>query len=115
MTAAFTPGPWTVGEYGISAGGYNNVVSACDGHVYDEYDSDSATLDIPNEADARLIAAAPELYEALVGLLPSTFTGPFDEARETAHWEREKSLGNGEAPAVLAAFAAVRKARGEQS
>lgn len=36
-----TPGPWTVGEHGSGA----------------------------NEADARLIAAAPDLYGVLVGIL----------------------------------------------
>lgn len=62
---------------------------------------------------ARLIAAAPELYEALIGLLPIVFTGSPTNEQNIAHWERERDLGNGQAPAVLAAYAALAKARGE--
>ena len=58
-----TPGPWTVDEYGIDAPS-GSVLSAVDGHVYDEYDSDSASIDI-SEANAKAIAAVPAMLEAL--------------------------------------------------
>lgn len=45
--------------------------------------------------------------EALEGLLPQTFIPPSPRAAEIAHWQRERELGNGEAPFVLAAFAAI--------
>ena len=67
---AFTPGPWHVFASGFAAKNYNSV---------EINDADGLTLAwaqkfIPPyveqaEANARLIAAAPELYEALVGLL----------------------------------------------
>lgn len=64
-------------------------------------------------ANLRLISAAPELLEALRGLLPQTFTGNPTQAELTAHWERERDLGNGMAPFVLAAYAAIAKAEGQ--
>ena len=69
-----TKGPWTWnGGYLVSyipdkfsAGGYQDFeIIADDGSAHGEY---SATLD-PDSANARLIAAAPELLEALENLL----------------------------------------------
>ena len=69
-----TKGPWIWnGGYLISyipdkfsAGGYQDFeIIADDGSAHGEY---SATLD-PDSADARLIAAAPDLLEALEGVL----------------------------------------------
>ena len=77
MTApGFTPGPWRFGHYG-------------DGErcwVGPDYDR-PIVADVPRsvEADARLIAAAPELFEALQALL-----GPFPGAvHEAARARRE--------------------------
>lgn len=50
----------------------------------------------PSDADARLIAAAPDLLEALEGCIP------------------QLELGNGEAEHIKAARAAIARARGEQ-
>ena len=60
MKAVFTPGPWRFGHYG-------------DGKRFwigPDYDR-PVVADVPRpfEADARLIAAAPELFEALQALL----------------------------------------------
>lgn len=60
-----TPGPWSVSEYGIDGPDGASILRAVDGHVYDEYDSDSATIDFSNEADARLIEAAPDMFQTL--------------------------------------------------
>jgi hypothetical protein len=100
LETGFTPGPWRVGEYGIEGAiderGYSTtVLRALDGHVYDEYDSDSATIDIDNPADARLIAAAPELYEALEAIILGI------------------SQGHAGAAAINAGVSALAKARGE--
>jgi hypothetical protein len=56
--AKFTPGPW---EHVAVKGGWDGVTSKCDGLI--------CTLSYNNPANAHLIAAAPELYEALKGCL----------------------------------------------
>ena len=118
-----TPGPW----YFVPAGGHlefgddgadmGRFVGAsgeiiCDFGDCTQYYPSQGTP--PSEANARLIAAAPELLGALIGLLPQTFTGNPSRKQEVEHWEREKNLGNGHAEAVLAAYAAIAKATGEQ-
>lgn len=114
MNAQHTPGPWKL---------------ETDEKRYDDaslviYDSDGNALMgnapyypwVPdNKSDWLLIAAAPELLEALQGLIPVTFTGNPTRAEEVAHWTREKELGNGNAAAVLAAYAAIAKATGSAS
>jgi hypothetical protein len=61
----------------------------------------------PQEEIAALRASRDALAEALEGLLPQTFTGNPSRAELVAHWERERDLGNGNAPFVLAAYAAL--------
>ncbi len=61
--AKHTPGPWTISELGI-CGPSEQVLRPVQGRVYDEYDSDPATIEIPNDANAQLIKAAPELLAA---------------------------------------------------
>jgi hypothetical protein len=56
---------------------------------------------------ASMRASRDALAEALEGLLPQTFTGNPSRAELVAHWERERDLGNGNAPFVLAAYAAL--------
>ena len=71
----FTPGPWRwdgplrFGEHGMLLGmcdkpGWHPVVEVQEGAVYSEYSSDPACVQVA-EADARLIAAAPDLIDAL--------------------------------------------------
>ncbi|MEJ7932543.1 hypothetical protein WG922_21415 [Ramlibacter sp. AN1015] len=118
-----TPGPWL--DLGlISPFGYvirYGAPAPNDRIAYIEcYDLDEGTAEPygpwseESKANKRLILAAPELLEALVGLLPQTFAGTHTRAEEVAHWWREKELGNGQAKFVLAAFAAIAKATGEQ-
>lgn len=66
MTRKHTPGPWHVGD--IHSDGHTMVTSA-DGLVADFIHAD----------DARLIAAAPELYDALAETLDEAI-GWFDDA-----------------------------------
>lgn len=64
--SSFTPGPWEMGqtqnyETALVAPGSGIAVA------YAAWDGGSGChLEIENDADARLIAAAPELYAALV-------------------------------------------------
>jgi hypothetical protein len=55
-----TPGPWVAEEYPVSPD--HTVWGVCDGNG-------RLMTDIHTEADARLIAAAPELLQALRWLL----------------------------------------------
>jgi len=95
--AGFTPGPWrihnngadTAGEVAVvycTSAGYANICGARDREW-----SESA-----NDANAHLIAAAPDLYEALENLI--AWIDPNENYDE---------------PQTNAAYAALAKARGE--
>ena len=76
MSAQHTPGPWT---QGTSENGVECVW--LDGHTESVRDmgDDGTWIDCNTEANARLIAAAPDLLEALRSLLdalPSATTHP---------------------------------------
>ena len=72
-----TPGPWTY----VRDGDYWQIPEPCLGGK-DNYEG--------NEDDYRLIAAAPELLEALIAVLNIDF-GPFD-AEEA--WPKEMAQAN---------------------
>ena len=64
MTTQHTPGPWTVTNSGLSIKSSGHSIHD---RIADVYHSEkSAEID---RANARLIAAAPELLEALKGTL----------------------------------------------
>lgn len=96
MSAAFTPGPWRVGRAGPNlcptVGTYQGLMTAMvthgDGHS--------------TQANAHLIAAAPELYEALENLMAS------DGARGT--YDASKAFD-----AKAAAERALAKAQGMEA
>ena len=81
-----TPGPWrAVGFHGDKT--WLHVQADYDGEVHEICDLDEpAGGRSPRlkEADARLIAAAPEMYDALLGVLPflDAATGDDDAIRE---------------------------------
>jgi hypothetical protein len=97
-TTTHTPGPWVVTEFGIEAPEqadwhgrnvvYSNAVAGYEGSA------------IIKDADARLIAAAPELLEALRDLLDYVCTKV-----ENVGWSTE--------PEYVAGRAAIKKAVGE--
>jgi len=96
----WTPGPWKVNKYGsIGAGplGHMPVV----GYVEPFYGEDKRDGD--SSANASLIAAAPELYEALTNL--TRFCAAYRAIRE----DKSEHL----ARVISAARAAIAKARGE--
>ena len=92
----WTPGPW---RYWKEESGYCGEMVAANGK------SVCVFLDDPNDKDAALIAAAPELYEALEDLL-----GYFRSGNAV---DVERATIKANAPEVLAARAALKKARGE--
>lgn len=119
MSNAWTPGPW---EYVPSTEHHGPYVAApFGGDVADCYVMSNPTLlsernggksrPIPHQAEAadanaRLIAAAPELYEALEALLDAYMeNAPSNPG--PGFWDLDRDS------AVIAARAALAKARGE--
>lgn len=89
----FTPGPWLFSSYKSG----NSVI------VIDGKEFDVATVNYPNrDANAHLIAAAPELYEALEGLLA-----------DITEYQEINNLGGQNNHWQVKAKAALAKARGE--
>lgn len=107
MSAAqFTPGPWKIVSYGD---GDNLVICEQDDtwricFMATPGGSPGAMAKI--EANARLIAAAPELYEALA-LFVAEYV-ELVESGDAGFWDAEKESK------VIIARAALAKARGEQ-
>lgn len=86
MPADFTQGKWKVNAHapkGFTHADIDNIISA-DG-IY--------IASVQKEADARLIAAAPELYEAVCDLL--------DYAYEALHLAGGENEIRGKAPRIL--------------
>ena len=107
-----TPGPWSVGatrHYKCSGGaevaihyGPAESMGNCIAHAYGHGPSGDA------EADARLIAAAPELLEALRGMMDAYADLCDDVTPSYQTYERRKAR-------VDAARVAIAKATGEQA
>lgn len=99
-TAKHTPGPWFVAEAGLFKVA---SITHSTGIYADEMSSDESI-----QADARLIAAAPDLLEALQGLLnvvnDSRGVAGYHLNGDTAEWD--------EFYEVDAARAAITKATG---
>ena len=88
----FTPGPGRV----INNGPHWNNQRITNWEIAYSQDGELVAEHVYEEADAYLMAAAPELYEALEALLETCHAEP--------HGEKER----------MAARAALAKARGEQ-
>lgn len=93
----FTPGPWHVILDAFHVGN-KRVASFHPSAIAKVYGDEPKDDDPKSTANARLIAAAPELYEALEALLPENCG---------------RNAGT-EAKARVNARAALAKARGEQ-
>jgi hypothetical protein len=90
----FTPGPWRQGNtVELLLNNKCREIISDDGNIGLVY----GIIDQDNKANANLIAAAPELYEALNLLLDQSWNGPVD----ADHIAR------------IRAVAALKKARGE--
>lgn len=98
-----TPGPWRIDESGNYDGGHGRCSSAIVGKngepivLFDPSDGEYEVALDPKSANARLIAAAPDLLEALEGMIEG-----FDVDDRYA------------SEAVLKARAALKKATGEE-
>jgi len=106
-----TPGPWIaepdgVNDWKVRSEDYGTVVHR---NCYP-----APTVDTTVEADARLIAAAPELLEALQRILAihCPLAGTPSNKSLVAFWEHEQSEGRGEAGDQLFALSAIAKALG---
>ena len=92
MTITHTPGPWTIGNpifsgpYYIMVGGHTEIARVSDAPAT------SSDYYIKNhderEANARLIAAAPDLLESLIDML----YGKRDQVKALAAIDKAKGL-----------------------
>lgn len=101
-----TPGPWMVSP-DISAIGEFMVQGAKRGSGLTEHNP--LIADIVSEADARLIAAAPDLYEALSDWLSKT-----EEDLKISGLTNEEELPLTLYMRLTKSRAALKKARGEK-
>ena len=93
-----TPGPWTIGKYHVNA--YDNTIyDAKNGYKIAIVEGYTHDLKEESEANAHLIAAAPELLEALKGLIGWHDCFPMKE-------------GEADLPVIATARAAIAKAEG---
>ena len=116
MQSSFTPGPWAFAKYSAKRFGLGQKGNGA--FFFLQCVNDSAD-DPQARADARLIAAAPELLEALT-VIQSQF-----ESIASANWRKWEELASPEEferwvksrAAHMAAFAraAIAKATGEQA
>jgi hypothetical protein len=97
MSAAFTPGPWDAGSRVVNSGGMDFT-------PIDAPEYAVAFVPVSKAANARLIAAAPELYEAVRLFLAYDSEDADDGVQMMLAYN----------DALTAAKAAFAKARGEQ-
>lgn len=122
MSIKFTPGPWfATEEYGTGDILVYHAIRA-GRNMWDE--TIASTWAEPNAANAHLIAAAPDLYEALSAFVswsdadeegpryssPDRRDGPNGEAEWRQWWNGQLELA---ARSHLLGSAAIKKARGE--
>lgn len=97
MSAAHTPGPWSVqGRHQMEVSGPPGTIIICD---IGRSGAPSEEIYATGQADARLIAAAPDLLAALASIT--------DECHE------QRKTYAVSAKAINAARAAIAKARGK--
>lgn len=95
----FTPGPWKTFTYDVTIA--NDMVEGRDGDFVADCTM-SLRTDDENNANARLISAAPELYEAVIG------------AYEILCDFTDEDWKNRDFNVVKKCLAAIRKANGEE-
>lgn len=115
MNTTFTPGPWTFSRWN-EFGDMRFYIAQADGAPHTPQLSDVATLIAETtsnewqsiqEANAKLIAAAPELLAALQAALPF-----IDDAGDIAQFYPDSSATDKCRVAVKQAHAAIAKATG---
>lgn len=112
MTAAkHTPGPWSAERWGVitsDVAGHRRQVAAVTGDatMHDPQDASAAEV---RDANARLIAAAPALLEALEGMLAIVA----DSHGVAGYHRNDESAGWDEFDEVATARTAIAATRGE--
>lgn len=83
-----TPGPWTINTAGSAKAGQSFKITEIYVYAPNTQDDTAICAEIinpvtqePSEANARLIAAAPELLEALIDLVDGYSMGGANRAR----------------------------------
>jgi hypothetical protein len=107
MTAKHTPGPWTIIRSKLETdGAFDYAIGTDEAPVIAEAFGRDANGGWPDaEANARLIAAAPDLFSALKALLPEIDSEI--EQRQTSgndeYWQGLKALSDAGHAAVASA------------
>ncbi len=96
MTTQHTPGPWRVGDAGYTVFGPPN------GNP-----SPKSIALVRNKENARMIAAAPEMYEALTAIIAGFRSGELKVTKK--RWAESDPCN----PALVKAQAAINKITGE--
>ena len=84
----YTPGPWVADRVRV---GYSVMDAKCLGYVVQPSDDEGRYGTIMTEANARLIAAAPELLEALMELVDEAEMGGSSRAQWDAMRDRARA------------------------
>lgn len=111
-----SPAPWRVERDGHNHWGKLEVIGPALSVIGFRVATDVTAQDaMRKDADAALIAAAPDLLEALrrLMILNCPLTGNPSTETLLRHWEYEKAEGNGAAKYYLFALVALAKATGE--
>lgn len=113
-----TPGPWEPDPF---LGNWN-ILGPGEITLAEVFASSEAAIDIDTEANARLIAAAPELLEALQVLLPRCVRRHPDDGSRICMWCGSVNDVDDRIPVkhddyceVAAAYAAIAKALGQEA
>jgi hypothetical protein len=112
-----TPGPWAWSPHYKTGDGRAtwSLIGSQDGYGILSCDGDeNSPQGLNDEANARLIAAAPELLEALIALLPHVEHHDICGDHDAYNHADVHTCGCGPEAAVEHARAAIAKARGEQ-
>ena len=82
MSAKFTPGPWTPG-WDVGRHRRLDCIACVEHHIFDAVDiyaPQAPTTLAEHEANVRLIAATPEMYDLLARLRENTSAADVDAA-----------------------------------
>ncbi|MFU2053310.1 hypothetical protein [Bordetella hinzii] len=115
MTTKHTPGPWKVFDSMVYGDTYG--IDGEDGTAVVYYGYRDTKNGIPKKADARLIAAAPELLEALEKRAQADAAYAqlaMSDVTPDTHEQLLQQIEDAEEAAKDAARAAIAKAKGEQ-